>query len=476
MRATLVVDVPAPRPNGTKDDRREDSRGRPGDLATEDNTPEFHFPSGGQSTFVLHVFPWLQTFHGSIANAIRARESPYCPREFADLVLATTVLSQKKTLRIYEVGPHFGDCLFWAAAFLGCENVRAYGFDIDLKVVQVVRRSIKSNGFGKCVKIRLAAIQAMDWGGRGRFLPELEEHQSSSSSVVEQSATAGQRTTPGGKKKPVAGSKRSYVQSYIKSLDGLIFDRQELERAGHQSEDGVDGSVVSQLSLRERRSRNESWETTEQWGPSHGHADTPPPTLLKVHVVGDADTAALVGSQRLLRSVDQVLVHADTERNIVAAIHELSKQKFTAFQVLLRDSTFSDWRKLGGYYRAYVERRKQRLPDDEPVGSKSERDAVFHNLLNRQELALELSRSMPGDNAAGASTSSAGGGGNSAFESSGVTPLHRKVLKTVDYRALTEFYFPLHPDYLVVELLEFFTVKFEVRQVLAGKNWRTMPL
>ena len=62
---------------------------------------------------------------------VRATEQPMCYQEgFLQLILSMATLGETtKTLRLWDVGASYGDCLLWAAAVLGSYEISFRGFE-----------------------------------------------------------------------------------------------------------------------------------------------------------------------------------------------------------------------------------------------------------------------------------------------------------------------------------------------------------
>ncbi len=411
-------------------------------------------PSRSTTTSYLQViYPRYLTFNGVVSSALRAKQTPYCPREFQDVMLRV-VLDKKggNNVEVIEVGPHLGDCMFWSRAFLGQyferRNLRIRGVDIDQQVVDKLRKSIRLNNWEREVTVKLAAIT--------------EEQEGISLSTAS-------RTSGGGGRQ---NRKSSGKHAYTHTLDELYF-RPQLPSAK------VDPHSASRTSV------------------------------LKIHVVGRLEHQILYGASQLLASrIDYVVLHTDyphvlrnSARFLMLAAERGSPSSaeienkppmFAVGQVLLKGLTWGEYVQLRRLYHQTIvqllEKRESPSPTetalDKELMLKIDEDAdeaqLHFWLLDRiAEAAAEtkissklriatenfvatekrLAQKMVEDEANGV-------GKDDAED----THRGRRVKGMVELPEKTEWYLSLHPWFLSDRLMHYFFFSLEVRQVLFAKN------
>ncbi|CAD7950933.1 unnamed protein product [Amoebophrya sp. A120] len=459
-------------------DEEEEHHGDKIQLPSKMNTAAAH----KKHTYFQVVFPRYLTFHGVVASALRAKNTPYCPRECQDAVLqmylrlktsgmaarddevkitsstrtageySTSPLDglpsleseqengrqlqqherkgkglvdevdhlphQIKQLELIEVGPHYGDCMLWAVAFVdSLEKIAvrrkdkktklsltknkvtatSFGFDIDQKIVDGIRKSIFLNDkFADKVGVRLAAITD---GVSGLHLGMMDKNTNY--------ATAGEDYGPGGhgSSDTTGQERRDAAPSwYVKTLDQLLLGPPRSGGSGPRTSNkrtpapgkpstGTSTRRTPTLNIKRREEQQEDYSDDKH----NKH------TILKIHVVGKLEHRILYGAKEYLfgptSTVRQVILHIDyphvlknavrfladgdehlheghllhattdlhlPRRSAAATFPEEHKESttgagFQVFQLLLKGLTFPEFHELRRLYymtlRKFLERR-----------------------------------------------------------------------------------------------------------------------
>ncbi|CAD7947473.1 unnamed protein product [Amoebophrya sp. A25] len=309
-----------------------------------------------QQFYYTVIYPRYLTFHGIVASALRAKQSPYCPREHMDILQRLTMLgvgahsrgranvrhvggASSTKLNLIEVGPHFGDCMLWSTAlFGGCstKKVRVLGLDIDQMIVDRIRRAIRLNGFENCATVELGAVMDSDYRSfttASAGSESLEDHEVKASSTEPPPVDS----TTSSHKDQHDVYKR-HLRGFVKTLDQILGMSGAQKMMLNTAENGVDIERPRQRSRsvwdRSQHIKNFFFpitstahtipETDETTNGSEREADSTAITVMKIHVVGHAEHRILYGARSLLRSCSYVLLHVDYPEVLLGAAEFLS--------------------------------------------------------------------------------------------------------------------------------------------------------
>eukprot|EP00927_Polykrikos_kofoidii_P076907 TRINITY_DN73921_c0_g1_i1.p1 TRINITY_DN73921_c0_g1~~TRINITY_DN73921_c0_g1_i1.p1 ORF type:complete len:641 (-),score=92.36 TRINITY_DN73921_c0_g1_i1:89-2011(-) len=99
-----------------------------------------------------------------ISDHIRRTESFHCPIEFVELVGEAAAATggndagSGEILRVVEVGGFLGDCLLWAAAWLGPRRIRALELEPVAAATSRLEASLSRNGLSSAVTVMTEAV------------------------------------------------------------------------------------------------------------------------------------------------------------------------------------------------------------------------------------------------------------------------------------------------------------------------------